>query len=207
MAIQIGCPRCRESYRLPDTQLGKRVRCRGCGETFLVQQEEDDVPVLEEASPEDLRRFADRRRPSRRPEVEELPVLGDSGVRSRSAPPRRYEDDRDFDDEYEDGYDEPPRGGSALVIVGIIGVILLLLGAGGGLAWYFASRSPRAVSPQASTTQPGEPAGGKTEPGGAAGNPGGNPPVVPRNEEVQPKAPPWPCSREAIAPPGRRCSS
>src|SRR4051794_35359938 len=71
MAIQTSCPACQHSYRLPETQLGKRVRCKGCGDTFIVKAE-DDVPVLEEATIDDIRGPARKRPPQ---EVEELPVL------------------------------------------------------------------------------------------------------------------------------------
>ncbi len=78
MAIQASCSHCQESYRLPDAQMGKRVRCKSCGETFLVQEDEEDVPVLEEATAEDLRRPA--RPAARGEEVDDLVVLPDDDV-------------------------------------------------------------------------------------------------------------------------------
>src|SRR5436190_9572090 len=34
MPISTSCQTCQTSYRLPDAQQGKRVRCRHCGDTF-----------------------------------------------------------------------------------------------------------------------------------------------------------------------------
>jgi predicted Zn finger-like uncharacterized protein len=74
MAIQASCSHCEENYRLPDAQLGKRVRCKSCGETFLVQDEDEDVPVLEAASAEQKRPHAGGE------EVDDLVVLEDDQV-------------------------------------------------------------------------------------------------------------------------------
>jgi predicted Zn finger-like uncharacterized protein len=97
--IQTTCPLCQTSYKLPDTQAGKRVRCKSCSGTFLVQAEEE-VPVLEEAAEDELGKSD--------VVVEELPVLQDivdapkqpAAVRSVATPPpapRRRERDEDED--------------------------------------------------------------------------------------------------------------
>lgn len=39
MAIKTLCPHCSQSYSLADAQLGKKVRCKSCGEPFLVEDE------------------------------------------------------------------------------------------------------------------------------------------------------------------------
>ena len=38
MAIKTSCPHCSQSYSLADSQLGKQVRCKSCGEPFAVEQ-------------------------------------------------------------------------------------------------------------------------------------------------------------------------
>jgi predicted Zn finger-like uncharacterized protein len=123
MAIQIGCPNCQESYRLPETQLGKRVRCRKCGDTFLVEQEED-VPVLEEATAEDVRRYVTAHRRDR--------ALA-------AAPSRRGRDDDDFDRDRddEDGGEEPQEKKSntgLILMLGGAALVLFLMLVGGGVA-------------------------------------------------------------------------
>src|SRR5262249_5966191 len=60
MPIQTSCPTCATTYNLPDGQRGKRVRCRHCADTFVVGargEGDEDVPVLDEATEEDLERL------------------------------------------------------------------------------------------------------------------------------------------------------
>lgn len=134
MAISTSCPRCRTSYNLPESQDGKRVRCRECANTFLVTGSAD-VPTLEEARPEDLAPWRETRV---RREIDDDPR------------PRR--------DRYED--DEPRRsgGGSGLgLILAVGGAFGLLLVVGGGLAWFFASAGspePQAVNNPPVVPQP-----------------------------------------------------
>jgi len=37
MAIEMDCPHCGKQYSLAETQVGKKVRCRGCDDTFVVE--------------------------------------------------------------------------------------------------------------------------------------------------------------------------
>ena len=163
MTIQASCPRCDQSYRLPEEQAGKRVRCKGCGDAFVVQGEEE-VPVLEEATDEDLDRAARR---SRRPEPEELPVVEDepeedvTPARSRRSARDEDEDDsiqeerprrraaveedeeeeeerprrRAADEDEEEEKEEPAKKGGGGKLLLILGgvVVLLLLMCGGGV--------------------------------------------------------------------------
>jgi hypothetical protein len=49
MPITATCSNCGKSYQAPDALAGKRVRCKDCGQTFLIQQPEalpDDPPDL-----------------------------------------------------------------------------------------------------------------------------------------------------------------
>src|SRR5262245_43104133 len=43
MSIKAICPHCDESQKVPDDQAGTRVRCKGCGKSFLVEEEEVNV--------------------------------------------------------------------------------------------------------------------------------------------------------------------
>jgi len=38
MPIKTSCPHCTQSYSLAESQLGKKVRCKSCGEPFAVEQ-------------------------------------------------------------------------------------------------------------------------------------------------------------------------
>jgi predicted Zn finger-like uncharacterized protein len=181
--IQTNCPHCRHEYRLPDTQLGKRVRCKNCSAIFPV---EPPAPVLEEASPTDLRAV---RKPA--PVAEELPILEEYAESPRSRPstppPRRRDEDDRFRDEDRDRRsrrddweedqleeEEDRRGGGSgtgvLVLCALVCLFLLLVG-GGGLAWYFASSSPKQPA-QANNSTDGS---GEVKPGDGAGEqPAGN---------------------------------
>jgi predicted Zn finger-like uncharacterized protein len=206
MAIEIACPHCKETYRLPETQIGKHVRCRKCGDTFPVEQE-DQVPVLEEATTEDLRRNAITRR-----EDDNFDRDRDTRVQSRSSGPplsrsrRDEEDDRDFG---RDDQEEPRGSGSGLLILlGVGAFLLVLLVGGGGLTAYLLMPKSTPSAPSVASTAPpfgdldkavqeamnkglgnipdGNNPGGNN-PGG--NNPGGNPrPIqVPRQEEKPPQ--------------------
>jgi predicted Zn finger-like uncharacterized protein len=111
MSIEAVCPDCDATYNLPDTQRGKKVRCKKCDSVFTVT--------------------APARKPARRPakddeEVEVLPVR--AVKRPAAVKPRRRddEDDDEHEDEDEDEDDRPRKKGGG-------GLILLLL-VGGGLA-------------------------------------------------------------------------
>src|SRR5262249_53420830 len=160
---------CQTSYRLPDTQQGKRVRCKHCGDTFVVKAAEN-VPVLQEASEDDLR---NSHTPNRRNDVvDELPVLDESretgrhssATRERPGPVGRRDDygDRRRDDpdpprsRRRDGPDEEfdaPRSSSNMpLIFGLIFGLVFLLAVGGGLGWFF-SQSDSDDKQQASKTE------------------------------------------------------
>lgn len=110
MPVTVSCPSCKSALAVPETFVGKMVRCSGCKDTFTVPAEEA-VPVLEAAEEPQGDRLSDRlarreeeRRRSRRDEEED-----DRPLRSRR------DDDEDDDrprrsrrDE-EDAYDRPRR--------------------------------------------------------------------------------------------------
>src|SRR5262245_62242918 len=110
MPIQTSCPQCQSSYRLPDAQMGKRVRCKKCQSVFIAG-EVVDAPVLQEATGDEVR----AKRPSKMDApVEELPVFDEvtTAPRSRHAPPPRrslHDDDRPRRDDYDDRRDDYDR--------------------------------------------------------------------------------------------------
>lgn len=129
MPISTSCPRCKNSYYLPDAQLGKTVRCKHCAGTFVVEPE-DDVPTLEAASRDEI---VQARSPERSP-----------------APPR-YRDE-------EDDYDfAQPGGGGGLLMLALVGGFLVLLLFGGALAWYLSPGSAPPVAQQTIAPAPEPP--------------------------------------------------
>jgi hypothetical protein len=125
MAIKTQCSHCNQPYTLDEAMAGKRVRCKSCGEAFLVQTAAAEmaaevVPLDDEPPPRRDRGRDDDRRPYR-----------DGRDYDRHRPDR----DRDYDDR------DPPRrrrsgggipvwawlaGGGALLVL-VLGVILIFL--------------------------------------------------------------------------------
>lgn len=134
MPTRITCPKCPAEYNVPDSLLGKSVRCRACQATIAIPAKkyaapDDDipevVPVVEaEPEPEALRTEPSRRR------NRAVPRRDEDSVDER---PRRRNRDRDED---------RPRakGTSPVVIAAIAGGVLLLAIGGGVLAWVLASK-------------------------------------------------------------------
>jgi predicted Zn finger-like uncharacterized protein len=173
MAIETSCPECKASYRLPDEQDGKKVRCKSCSATFLATAD-DQVPTLEEATSADLRPSSSRDdyRPSS----------------SRRARDEDYEDDRPsrrrYDDE-DDAYDEPrPQGSKVGLIIGIVAGVFVLLCGGGVVAWVLMSDSSSDSTTPVASTNPGTTVNPPINP---PFNPPFNPPV--ENKDRQPTPP------------------
>src|SRR5215469_5732416 len=108
MPIQTTCPACEKGYTLPDTQRGKRVRCKSCQGTFVVGGDPagsgtaaaaEEVPVLREVSEEEARRIKAENRLAR--SAGKLAPLPASANGARG--PRRDEDE---------GEGRPSRGGA-----------------------------------------------------------------------------------------------
>ncbi len=136
MAIEMTCPSCDKGYSLADSQLGKKVRCKGCDETFVVEEprrarrgrddddrDRDDRPGRRGRDDDDDRGRDDRGRPYRGRDRD------DEDDRDRDRDRGRGRDwDRDDDD---DGRPKPRRrsgGGSWLpLILGIGGGVLALV--------------------------------------------------------------------------------
>jgi HEAT repeat protein len=148
MPIQTTCPACERGYTLPDSQRGKRVRCKNCQGTFVVGGEaadngvttaDDEVPVLREVSDEEARRIRAENRLARG--AGKLPAV----VASANGAAGDEEEDR------------PARGAAPqkkssmpLLLIGGGALLLLLLvcgGGGTGLAiWYFSSDDDKQAS-------------------------------------------------------------
>jgi hypothetical protein len=144
MPIQTTCPACEKGYTLPDTQRGKRVRCKNCQGTFVVGESaaangtataEDDVPVLREVSEEEARRIKAENRTARA--AGKLPPLA---VTTNG--PRRPARDED-EGRPSRGPAPQKKSSMPLLLIGGGALLLLLLicgGGGTGLAvWYFSS--------------------------------------------------------------------
>jgi predicted Zn finger-like uncharacterized protein len=138
MPIDTQCPRCDTAYTLPDTQAGKRVRCRQCSDSFTVPGgAAEEPPVLEDAGPDE--RLA-REPVSRKSPAKVVPVRRPSIRRDRDdeEAPARRKGSRKAEDE------EPSNMVPHLIIGG--GVLLLLLLAGGvGLWLWSVSQRPAAT--------------------------------------------------------------
>jgi predicted Zn finger-like uncharacterized protein len=152
MPTIVQCPKCDKQLRVPDHLLGKKVRCPGCHETFVAEEDLPVAPLLEddqeEEQPPVRRRSAARRpqeedfeeevavrkrRPARRPPVEEDE---DEDVPDESAPEEDYEDEprpRQSVDWYK------VRTGIGLVLLSIC--IAIMTGAIGGAIGGAAARA------------------------------------------------------------------
>jgi hypothetical protein len=166
MPIQTTCPACERGYTLPDTQRGKRVRCKNCQGTFVVGGEaaangatttEEEVPVLREVTEEEARRIKAENRAARAAgKLTPLPAAA-NGARG----PRR-----DADEGRPSRGPAPKKKSSSMPLLLIGGGALLLLllvcgGGGTGLAiWYFSSSdddSGQQASNDSSTPQNNQP--------------------------------------------------
>src|SRR5438067_2514338 len=116
MPIQATCPACGASYQLADLMRGKYVRCRGCGDSFLVAGAADVTPAEDRGE----------RRRERRPDR----TAGASpAARRRRAP---------------EGEDEGTSP-LVWVAVGIGGALLLVVGLCAGIIWYVSTSVGKAV--------------------------------------------------------------
>jgi HEAT repeat protein len=153
MPIQTTCPACERGYTLPDTQRGKRVRCKNCQETFVVgaaagavqTAAEDEVPVLREVSDEEARRIQAENRTARA--AGKLPALAPAANGTGA---------------HEDDEDRPARGvapkkksSMPLLLIGGGALLLFLLvcgGGGTGLAILYFSSDDSSQEANADTT-------------------------------------------------------
>ena len=111
MPIQTSCPSCGKTLRVPDTLVGKNVKCPSCQTQFVASESgaasESPPPLPDDARRDDaIREKSSSRLPVREEEYEE--------DRPSRRPIRREDDneddDRDRDDDFDD--DRPRRGRS-----------------------------------------------------------------------------------------------
>jgi HEAT repeat protein len=133
MAISAKCPTCEHSYNVPDSQRGKRVKCRNCADLFLVggggRDRDDD---------RDSDRGRDRDRDDDRRET--------TRERRDDRDDRRRDDrddrrDRDDKPRKKKAQDDP---GSMMPLVLIVGGVFLLILIGGGVAVFWVLSRPPA---------------------------------------------------------------
>jgi predicted Zn finger-like uncharacterized protein len=170
MPIKTHCPTCGAAYNLDDSQEGKTVRCSKCEETFTVR----------------------RRRP-RKTDDEEAPAPRRSRVRDEDSddrPRRRRSRDDDDDDRPRRRVARKSSGGTVLVIVGSVVLVLLLLCGGAGVLVYMSVKD--AIEEAQAQMQNGPMPGGPVAPMPApapAPFPGGGiqfPPPPPPLEKPEP---------------------
>ncbi len=102
----VNCPHCEKKLRVPDTLLGKPVKCPTCGKTFNAGEASAAAPPSPPAAEEPPPRPATRRRPPDEEEaVEEAPRRRRPADDEDEDRPRRRA--RDDDDDEED--DDRPR--------------------------------------------------------------------------------------------------
>jgi hypothetical protein len=113
MSITIQCSSCYRQLRIPEHLLGKRVKCPGCGNAFVVEPPAAE-PVVEIDEDE-----------------EEAPASG------RARPPAADKSQEDEEDEADEEIARPSRGqrrareavmgpAMALMIVGCLGIVLTI---------------------------------------------------------------------------------
>jgi HEAT repeat protein len=145
MAVQAKCPNCDSTYTLADGQRGKMVRCRKCGEGFLVGAAKADESDQEPLRGGKLRKDG----------------MQTSPLKAKAASRRgRDDDDEDEDDRRNRKPSFKKKSGSPWPLILIIGgvVLLLFLVCGGVLVFVVANRIPIVVNDiQANGADPNNP--------------------------------------------------
>jgi DNA-directed RNA polymerase subunit RPC12/RpoP len=145
MSITTNCPNCEREYKLADTQEGKTVRCKDCGEKFVVE-----APRRPRAEDEEDDHRPRRRSARARDDEEEEERVSTVPTRARRGPARARDDEeeeerprrRSSPDRDEEEEEERPRrrptkkggvplwawlaGGGGLLVV-VVGVVVLVV--------------------------------------------------------------------------------
>src|SRR5207302_6755673 len=117
MAMQIICPQCQSTYSVPETQDGKRVKCKKCETVFVAAalKIEEDPPPAKEIPP---------KRPRQQDiEIEEAPRRRRPEERSVGASRRDRYQDHDEDDDYEYRLRSRKASGGGISVLGIFLII------------------------------------------------------------------------------------
>jgi hypothetical protein len=70
--ITIICPECEKSIKAPEDVIGKRIRCKGCGETFTARAPKDSPKGIKPAKDKPAKDKPDKKKPDKdKPEGEE----------------------------------------------------------------------------------------------------------------------------------------
>src|SRR5437660_10237124 len=100
MDITTHCPGCSAKVRVPDTLLGRSVKCPKCQTVFKAESPEEPDPGYEEV-PEEVDERPRRRRPA--------PVEDDEGEDYEPRPRRRW---------------KQPHRGTTVLVLGILGLVM-----------------------------------------------------------------------------------
>src|SRR4051812_18110337 len=88
MTITALCDTCGREYQAPDTLIGKRVKCKGCGNVFTVTDSRGGfVSIGDDAPPEpqvDFDALAEMERNARRPIADTAPGAGGTRAGTRA---------------------------------------------------------------------------------------------------------------------------
>lgn len=120
MPEQVRCPECNATLRVPDTLLGKNVKCPKCATTFVAEMEE---PVEPEGIVREPRRSPSRSRVPDDVEDEELPP--DEEDEEEDRPRRRKRRRRRISAEAESAVSGPAI---SLIVLGSLDLVLIALG-------------------------------------------------------------------------------
>jgi hypothetical protein len=123
MPIQINCPSCKGTVRVPEELLGKRVQCPRCQATFVAEIDDEPGPAP--------------------PAAAKSPVEVGETVAPRPRRPARVEDDfENYDDRPRRRYGRPHRGGLILTL-GILSLVIVVCSPLGIFAWVMANNDLR----------------------------------------------------------------
>lgn len=126
-SFKIECPHCRASIRVPDRLSGKITSCPGCKKSFAIPKIESATPVASIIEPTLV--------PPPLPTVSLRPVQGGFEILEESDP-----FDVDSSDEYVRRLE--PHRGTAIIIIGLLGLFMLPF-VFGPLAWMWANEDLR----------------------------------------------------------------
>jgi hypothetical protein len=82
--VELPCPSCEKSLKVPDTVFGKKIKCKHCGHAFVVEDPEEAAPKKSAAKPSKPGGAAVKAKPKEEPKPQ--------------APPKRPFDDDEDDD-------------------------------------------------------------------------------------------------------------